>query len=225
MNSSTEKKKWHLLTFIDACWTFMATSQWIWAQWGNRWCISVVVTAMWKTTRIPDSHAQLLHHEKTSISISSSRHVGRLWSACKEPNINFSVLETTVSTLEYCSLHQVNLPQEQKEHCKIVGTYWTKMRQKVTVSWIKLLLVTRQVVTTMSWSQNISPWSGNMKIPHQRSSSKAKCTIFWDRIKHQCFWISWNLDKPSTLIAASWCWLELKARTARKEDNLSLATP
>ena len=203
----------------------MATSQWIWAQWGNRWCISVVVTAMWKTTRIPDSHAQLLHHEKTSISISSSRHVGRLWSACKEPNINFSVLETTVSTLEYCSLHQVNLPQEQKEHCKIVGTYWTKMRQKVTVSWIKLLLVTRQVVTTMSWSQNISPWSGNMKIPHQRSSSKAKCTIFWDRIKHQCFWISWNLDKPSTLIAASWCWLELKARTARKEDNLSLATP
>ena len=25
------KKKWHPLTFIDACWTFLETKQWMWA--------------------------------------------------------------------------------------------------------------------------------------------------------------------------------------------------
>jgi len=28
-------KKWHTLTFIDTCWTFMETKQWILAQWGH----------------------------------------------------------------------------------------------------------------------------------------------------------------------------------------------
>jgi len=32
------------LTFINACWMFMETKQWIWAQWGSGWCVSVVVT-------------------------------------------------------------------------------------------------------------------------------------------------------------------------------------
>ena len=35
-------KKQHLLTFIDAYWTFMKTEQWIWAHWGSGWCISTV---------------------------------------------------------------------------------------------------------------------------------------------------------------------------------------
>ena len=38
-------KKWHPLTFMDACWIFMDTKQWMWAQWGSGWCISAVVTA------------------------------------------------------------------------------------------------------------------------------------------------------------------------------------
>jgi len=32
------------LTFIDACWMFMETKHWMWAQWGSGWCVSAVVT-------------------------------------------------------------------------------------------------------------------------------------------------------------------------------------
>ena len=37
-------KKWYLLIFTDACWTFVETKQWMWAQWGGAWCVSAVVT-------------------------------------------------------------------------------------------------------------------------------------------------------------------------------------
>ena len=35
LNSSVWKK-WHSLIFIDTCWTFVDTKQWMWAQWGSR---------------------------------------------------------------------------------------------------------------------------------------------------------------------------------------------
>ena len=60
------------VTFIDACWMFMETKQWMWAQWSSGWCVSSVATATWKTWHVSDSHAQLSHHEMKSISISSS---------------------------------------------------------------------------------------------------------------------------------------------------------
>ena len=42
LNSST-KKKMHPLTFTDACWMFMETKQWMWAQWGGGWYVSAVM--------------------------------------------------------------------------------------------------------------------------------------------------------------------------------------
>ena len=33
------------LTFVEACWTFIEIKHWMWAQWGDGWCISAVVTA------------------------------------------------------------------------------------------------------------------------------------------------------------------------------------
>ena len=56
----------------------------------------------------------------------------------------------------------------------------------MTVSWIASSPVMRCGVTT-SWSQNGSPWSGNMLIPHRRKRSRrcpqqvVMCTAFWDR--------------------------------------------
>jgi len=35
LNSSM--KKWHPLTFINTCWTFMETRQLMWTQWGHEW--------------------------------------------------------------------------------------------------------------------------------------------------------------------------------------------
>ena len=43
LNSSMWKKL-HPLTFINACWMFIETKHWIWAQWGGGWCVSAVVT-------------------------------------------------------------------------------------------------------------------------------------------------------------------------------------
>jgi len=34
-NNSSMWKKWHTVTFIDACWMFMETKMWMWAQWGG----------------------------------------------------------------------------------------------------------------------------------------------------------------------------------------------
>ena len=72
-------KKWHPLAFINAFWTFLETNQRLWAQWGSGWCISVVMTEMWKTRHILDGHAQLSHHKMKSILISSSTQIDGLW--------------------------------------------------------------------------------------------------------------------------------------------------
>ena len=71
VNSSIQKIL-HSLTFIDACWMFMETKQWIWMQWGSGQCVSAVTTATWKTSHILDSHAQLSHHKMKSILVCSS---------------------------------------------------------------------------------------------------------------------------------------------------------
>ena len=42
--NSYMQNKWHPLTFIDACWMFLKTKQWMWAQWGDKWYISAVAT-------------------------------------------------------------------------------------------------------------------------------------------------------------------------------------
>jgi len=43
LNSSMQKK-WHPVSFTDAYWMLVETNQWMSAQWGNRWCISAVLT-------------------------------------------------------------------------------------------------------------------------------------------------------------------------------------
>ena len=55
-------KKWHTLTCISICWTFMEIKQWMWAQWGSGWCVSAVVTVMWKKSHVTDSHADYYKH-------------------------------------------------------------------------------------------------------------------------------------------------------------------
>ena len=51
----------------------------MWAQWGDGWHVSTVVTTTWMTGYIPDGHAQLSCHKMKSISISSSKQTGGLW--------------------------------------------------------------------------------------------------------------------------------------------------
>ena len=55
--NSSMLKKWCLLMFINICWMFMETKQWMLAQWGGRWCISAVVTVKWKKSHVPGGRA------------------------------------------------------------------------------------------------------------------------------------------------------------------------
>jgi len=179
---SSMLKKWHPLAFIDACWMSKETKQWVWAQWGGGWCISTVVTAMWKTSRVLDSLAQ---HKMKSISVSSSMQIDGLqpgnwvWSCVGSNGSSVGMLQ---------SLCQVGLMNAHKGHmnrnrnnttCKIVRTYWANTRLTVTVSWIAALLVMSHSVTTMNWNQNDCPYSGDMN--SEPSVGKVICTVFWDR--------------------------------------------
>ena len=65
------RKKWHPLTFINACWMSVESKQWIGAQWGGEWRVSAVAIAMWKTSHGPDGHTQLSCHGMKSILTSS----------------------------------------------------------------------------------------------------------------------------------------------------------
>jgi hypothetical protein len=71
----------------------------------------------------------------------------------------------------------------------------------------------RHGVNTTSQNQNNSPWSGDMLTPDQRRHSRCShqwvkwCALSFGIGKARSSWISWNLDKPSTLTATSWHWL------------------
>ena len=168
-------KKLHPMTFIDAFRTFTETRQRMLAQWGS---VSVVATVMWKSSHVLDGHAQLSHHEMKSISISSSVWIGGLrLGNCVRSWISASVhwkrwwqcwniTKFAPGSSHECSHRNMNTI------CKFVRSYWTNMRLKVTFSWITSSLVTRHGVTTMSQSQNGSPWSSDMWIPHRRKNSR-----------------------------------------------------
>jgi len=95
---------------------------------------------------------------------------------------------------------------------------------EVAVSWITSLPMTRCGVTTISWSQNDSPWSGNVNSPLKKNfkmqllAGKEICTILWDR-KGEIFLDFLKLEQNVILLT--------KPKTqsfsqVREEDNFSL---
>ena len=137
---------------------------------------------------------------------------------CMDLNIGFSALETMLSVLEYlkiCSrwVSQISYRNRKNTGCKFVRTYWFNRKLKVTVSWITSLPMMRHVVTTTNQSQNSSPGSSNVLIPHWRKS--LRCIVQWLKWcalsfgigEEWSFWTSWNLEKPPTPIAISWHWI------------------
>ena len=194
------------MTFINACWMFTETKQWMLAQWGGGWRFSAVATATWKTSHVLYGHAQLSHNEINTREL------------CTELNIGFNALETMVAMLEYRKVCARWVPrmliQAHKEYCmQVCQDLLNQYEAKVTVSWIASSLVMRCGVTTMSRSKSSSPWSGSMWIPHRRKSSRRcpqrvkRCALSFGMGMGWSFWISSNLDKPSTLAATSWHWL------------------
>jgi len=81
-------KKMYPLMFNKACRMFLEIKQWMWAQWGDGWCVSTVVTVTQKTSPVPDSHAEfyegimqaLVHHWQKWLT-NSSNYVEKLLSS------------------------------------------------------------------------------------------------------------------------------------------------
>ena len=74
-------------------------------------------------------------------------------------------------------LHRCSQKSRKSTIRKFVRTYWINMMLKVSVSCIASLLLMRYGVTTVSHSQNGSPWSGHIWISHSRKSSR--CSPQW----------------------------------------------
>jgi hypothetical protein len=68
----------HPLTFIEACWTFTETKQWMWVQKASGCCVSAVATVMWETAHVACSPSQLSDNKIKRTSICSSTQIGRL---------------------------------------------------------------------------------------------------------------------------------------------------
>lgn len=69
-------KKLRPLPFISVFWMFVETCQWMWGQWDRGWCISTVMTVMWKISHILDGHAHTVKNILSSLSV----EIYRLWS-------------------------------------------------------------------------------------------------------------------------------------------------
>ena len=143
----------------------------------------------------------------------------------EELNISFNTLEIILAMLTDCKVCVRWVPRthtgtERTLH-KCVRAYWTNMRLKVTVSWIIPSSVMRLGVTSMSQSQNNSPWSSNTWIPYQirtlipNPQLLKRCMLSFGMGKDLSFWISWNPVKPSTLTATSWLWLSWRFKLSK----------
>jgi len=94
-----------------------------------------------------------------------------------ELNISFTALEMMEcwNTAKFApdGSHKYSHRSRKNVVSEFVRTYWTNTRLNVTASWITSLPVTRCGVTATRWSQNGSPWSSHMWIPHWRKVQDA----------------------------------------------------
>lgn len=110
---------------------FMEDKQWVWAQWCDVWCISAVATATWKTSHIPDSHAQLSHYKMKSISIRASTWIDRLQpGSCVQSWISASMRwkwwqHWNIAKFIPGESHKCSHRNRKNTICKYVRIYWT----------------------------------------------------------------------------------------------------
>ena len=109
------------MIFIDTCWMFMDTEQWMWAQGGGAWCVSAVVTAMWQTNHVPDSYAYFYEH-----SVQAFVH---RWQKCRANSGDcvekqcFVVENLLYQIVSLCSLHLLWFPWKQTGNITFGATY------------------------------------------------------------------------------------------------------
>jgi len=85
--------------FTDACWTFMEKKQWMWAQWGSRWCVSALVKQYWVTSAGAgfDKHSmQALVHRWWKCRASATDCIEKIGFCSWEFALSYSVIKLFV---------------------------------------------------------------------------------------------------------------------------------
>jgi len=186
------RKKWHLLTFTNACWALMETKQWTWA---HSEAVGDVFQQWWQQHERQAMFQMATHScHTTEWRASQSPNPGELVDfrvLCKELNTILNVLETIVAIMEYrkvCS-RWVSwlLTLEQKEHCMQLCQDLLNQHKAEGDGFLVSLPVTSCGVTLRAGVkmavQGVSMW-----IPHWRKSALCSpqhlkwCALsFWDR--------------------------------------------
>ena len=122
---------------------------------------------MWKTSHVLDGHAQPSHHEMKSDSVncdSADYDQGNVYGAEYQLQCvgNGGGNIGTSQSLQKVGPRNAHTGTERTLF-NFVTTCWTNMMLKVAVSWSHHYQE-GDVINTMSWSQNVSPWSGSMWI-------------------------------------------------------------
>ena len=124
------------------------------------------------------------HNMKWRVSISTSVQIGGLGSgSCVWIRLLISMhwkqwwQRLNITKFAPGGSHESSHRNRKNTVCRFVRTYWTNRRLKVTVSWIVSLPVTRCSVTTLSRSQNGSPWRGGMWISYWRKKFKTQPSV------------------------------------------------
>ena len=212
--NSSMKKILYSLAFTDACWIFTrpnsrckhseavggAFQQWqqrwerkatFWMavhschkmKWGVSWAAHSCKSAYYDHGRVHRTEYQLQcsWNDYGDAGISQSLPVGPMNAHTRAERIPYASLSGSI------------------EPTVKVNQAWR------WVSWIASLPVRRHGITTTNWNHNGNPWSSNLWIPPQRRCSRHSprgvkwCAPSFGIGKGRSLWISWNMDKPSTL--------------------------
>jgi len=138
-----------------------------------------------------DMHSCMyVHYKMKSASTRSSKQMGRLWTwSWISASVHWKWWWQRWHIAKFAAgeSHKCSHRNRRNTVCKFVRTFWTNMRLKVTVFSTPSLLVIRCGVTSMSYSQNGSPQSGDVNSPSKKkfktqpSAGIVLCLVIWDR--------------------------------------------
>ena len=184
------RKKWHLLTFTNACWALMETKQWTWA---HSEAVGDVFQQWWQQHERQAMFQMATHScHTTEWRASQSPNPGELVDfrvLCTELNTILNVLETMVAILEYrkvCS-RWVSwlLTLEQKEHCMQLCQDLLNQHKAEGDGFLDHVITSNKLwCYPKSWCQNGSSGSVNVNSPLKKkctvqpSAFKVMCTVF-----------------------------------------------
>ena len=213
LNSSTQKKL-HPLTFIDACWV-----QRMDVSTGRQW---VVHFSSSKSNIKDKPHARQpctaltpQNEECFDLPIHANQQITR-----RELCISFNALEIIVTMVEYCKAWARQVPQiltqEQKEHhMQVCHDLLNQYQAEGDI--FHSLIITRDETCCYCYELDVKWQDMNSPAKKKYKSTCSPPQVKWCAVSFGVgngwsFWVSWNPNRPSILIATSQQWLSWRLK-------------